>query len=53
MTDGDLNYKLSTVGQAKFSYSPLNEFFNKGLDEKDQKEELLKRLKNNEDINER
>ena len=33
--------------QTKFDYSPLDKVFNKGLDDKDDKEEgLLKRLKN-------
>ena len=30
MTGEDLNYKLGTVDQAKFDYSPLSKFFNKG-----------------------
>ena len=41
----DLNYKPSIVDQAKCDYSPLSKFFDKGLKEKDKKEELLKRLK--------
>ena len=45
-TGEDLNHKPSTVEQARFDYSPLNKFFNKGLEEKDKKERLLKRLKN-------
>ena len=49
MTGEDLNHKPSTVEQAKFDYSPLNKFFNKGLEEKDKKERLLKRLKNMEE----
>ena len=48
----DLNYKPSTVEQAKFDYSPLGKFFNKGLKEEDKKEGLLKRLKNIEGKNE-
>ena len=36
----------STVEQAKFEYSPLGKIFNKGLDKADQKEGLVKRLKN-------
>ena len=44
-TGEDLNYKPSTVEQAKFHYSPLGKFLNKGLKEKDKKEGLLKRLK--------
>ena len=42
----------STVEKAKFEYSPLGEFFNKGLNEEGKKEELLKRLKNIKDKNE-
>ena len=52
LTGEDLNYKPSTVEQAKFDYSPLSKFFNKGLKEEDKKEGLLKRLKNIEDKNE-
>ena len=48
----DLDYKLTTVEQAKFDYSPLIKFFNKRLKEEDKKEELLKRLRNFEDKNE-
>ena len=44
LTSEDLNYKPSTVEQAKFDYSPLSKFFNKGLEE-DKKGGLLKRLK--------
>ena len=50
-TSEDLNYKPSTVEQAKFDYSPLSKFFNKGLKE-DKKEGLLKSLKNIEDKSE-
>ena len=52
LTGEDPNYKPSTVEQAKFDCSPLNKFFNKGLDVKDKKEGLLKRIKNIEDKNE-
>ena len=53
LTGEDLNYKPSTIEQAKFDYSPLNNFFNKGLkEENDKKEGLLKRLKNIEDKSE-
>ena len=38
LTGEYLNYKPSTVEQAKFNYSPLNKFFNKGLKEEDKKE---------------
>ena len=47
----DLDCKLSIVEKAKFEYSPLGKFFNKGLNEEDKKEGLLKRLKNIEDKN--
>ena len=33
LTGEDLNYKPSTVEQAKFSYSPFSKFFNRGLKE--------------------
>ena len=46
LTNEDLNYKPSTVDQEKFDYSPLNEFFNRRSKEEDEKEGLLKRLKN-------
>ena len=38
LTGEYLNYKPSTVEQAKYYYSPLNKFFNKGLKEEDKKE---------------
>ena len=37
LTGEDLNNKPSTVEQAKFDYSPLSRFFNKGLKEEDKK----------------
>ena len=37
LTDEDLNYKPSTVEQAKFDYCPLSKFFNKGLKEEEEK----------------
>ena len=40
-----MGLKPSTVEQAKFEYSPLGKIFNKGLDKDDQKEGLVKRLK--------
>ena len=52
LTGEDLGLKPSTVEQAKFEYSPLGKFFNKGLKEKEKKKGLLKRLKNTEDKNE-
>ena len=33
----DLDLKPSTVEQARFEYSPLGKFFNKGLKEEDKK----------------
>ena len=47
----DLGYKQGIAEKAKFEYSSLGKVFNKGLDEKDKKERLRKRLKNVEDIN--
>ena len=44
LTGEDLNYKPSTVEQAKFDYSPLGKFFNKRVKEEDKKEGLLKDL---------
>ena len=49
LTGKDLNYKPSTVEQAKFDYSSLIKSFNKGLKEEHKKEGLLKRLKIIED----
>ena len=46
LTGGDLNYKSSTVEQAKFNYTLLSKFFNERLKEDDNKEGLLERLKN-------
>ena len=43
LTGEDLGYKLD---EAKLEYSPLGKVFNKGLDESDEREGLLKRLKN-------
>ena len=51
-TGKDLEYKPGVAEKAKFEYSPLGKAFNKGLDEGDKKEGLLKRLKNIEDKNE-
>ena len=51
LTDENLGLKSSTVEQGKFEYSPLGKIFNKGLSENDQKEGLLKRLKNIKDTN--
>ena len=46
LTGEDLGLKPSIVEQAKFEYSPLGKFFNKGLDNDDQKEALFRRLTN-------
>ena len=46
LTGEDLGYKLDVTQKAKFEYSSLGKVFNKGLDESNKKEGLLKRLKN-------
>ena len=46
MTGEDLGYKPDVIQKAKFEYSPLGKILNRGLDESDKKEGLLKRLKN-------
>ena len=46
LTGEDLRYKPGVVEKTKFEYSPLGKDFDKGLNEKDKKEGLLKRLKN-------
>ena len=51
LTGEDWGLKPSIVEQAKFEYSPLGKFFNKGLEEEEKKEGLLKRLKNIEGKN--
>ena len=51
LTDEDLGYKPDVIQKAKFEYSPIGKVFNKGLDEIDKKERLLKRLKNIEGKN--
>ena len=51
LTGEDLGYKPDVVQKAKFEYSPLGKVFNKGLDESDKKEALLKRLKSIEGKN--
>ena len=47
----DLGYKPDVIRKAKFEYSLLGIVFNKGLDESDKREGLLKRLKNIEGKN--
>ena len=49
----DLGYKPDVIQKAKSEYSLLGKVFNKGLDESDKKEGLLKRLKNIEDKSEK
>ena len=51
LTGEDLVYETGVLEKAKFEYSPLGKVFNKGLDESDKKEGLLKRLKNIEGKN--
>ena len=46
LTGEDLGYKPGVAKKAKFEYSPLSKIFSKGLNESDEKEGLLKRLKN-------
>ena len=46
LTGDDLEYKPYVIEKAKFEYSPFGKVFNKGLDESDKKERLLKRFKN-------
>ena len=53
LTGKDLDFKKSTVEQARFEYSALGKTFNKGLKVKDKKDGIFKRLKNVEDKNER
>ena len=52
MTGEDSGYRPSAVEQAKFHYSPLEKNFNKGLEEENKKEGLLKSVKNIVDKNE-
>ena len=52
LTGEDLGYKPDVIQKEKFEYSPLGKVFNKGLDESEKKEGLLKRLKNIEGRNE-
>ena len=48
----NLGCRPDVIQKAKFEYSPLGKVFDKGLDESDKKEGLLKRLKNIESKNE-
>ena len=45
LTGEDLGLKPSTVEQARFGYSPLSKFLNKGLKEEEKKERPWKILK--------
>ena len=45
LTGEYLGLKPNTIEQARFEYSLLGKFFNKGLDKDDKKEGLFKRLK--------
>ena len=51
LTGQDLGLKPSIADQAKFEYSPLGKMFNKGLNEDDKKEGILKTLENIKDKN--
>ena len=44
LTGEDLNYKPSTVEQARLHYSPFSKLFNERLKEEDKKEGPLKKL---------
>lgn len=46
LTNADLGYKPGVVEQAKLEQSPLGKIFNKGLQEDDRKDGILKRLEN-------
>ena len=52
LTGEDLGYKPDINQKAKVEYYSLGKVFNKGLDESDKKEGLLKRLKDFESKNE-
>ena len=53
LTGKDLKYKPRLVEQAKFEYSPFGKIFNKGLEENEKTDRILKRLGNIEDANEK
>ena len=46
LTEKDLGYKPDATEKVKFEYSPLGKVFADGLNKSDEKEGLLKRLKN-------
>ena len=45
LTGEDLGLTPSTVEQAKFEYSPLGKFFNKGLKEEEEKRRAFEEIK--------
>ena len=47
-----MGYRPTVFEQAKFDYCPLGKILNKGLEEEDKEEGLLKRLRNTADKNE-
>ena len=53
LTGEDLGYEPRALEQARFDYSPLSKFLNKGLTEEEKKEGPLKILKNIEGRNEK
>ena len=52
LTGEDLGYKPGVVNQAKLEYSLLGKVFHQGLNKKNKKERLLKKLKGIEEKNE-
>ena len=52
LTGENLGYKPSALKKTKFEYSPLGKVFNKGLDEEDKNEGILKRQNKKEAKNE-
>ena len=50
-TGEKLGYKPGVVEQGKIQYSPLGKVFNKGLEEDDKKERILKGLGNIKGVN--
>ena len=53
LTGEDLGHEPRALEQARFDYSPLSKFLNKGLTEEEKKEGPLKILKNIEGRNEK
>ena len=52
LTGQNLGYKPSALKKTKFQYSPLGKVFNKGLDEEDKNEGILKQQNKKEAKNE-